>query len=247
MGLHPGNGFACAVNFLLRLRPEALAPHQAELQALERPGALTIGIQIRTGDAILSSRQDVPIAMDKYLAFFDCAEQIATVQRLAADQPVYYYLVSDSLALRRAALAAFPDHVISSMLPIHHVRVMDGPGTPPDPVAALQGAAAEMWLFGLADFHVVSTYSGYGRLGALMGGKWHNMYAIELPHNSAGPAPNRTCSPQDYASTEHLSDNSTKWLIGGVHRNRSVPSRTTLLASTKGQRMMDWSNDEPFW
>jgi hypothetical protein len=27
MGLHPSNAFACAVDFLFRIRPEALEPH----------------------------------------------------------------------------------------------------------------------------------------------------------------------------------------------------------------------------
>lgn len=33
LGLRPGTIFACGIDFLLRLRPEALAPFQAELQA----------------------------------------------------------------------------------------------------------------------------------------------------------------------------------------------------------------------
>jgi len=32
LGLRPGTVFACGIDFLLRLRPEALAPFQAELQ-----------------------------------------------------------------------------------------------------------------------------------------------------------------------------------------------------------------------
>lgn len=37
MGLHPANAFACGIDFLLRLRPEALAPFEKEFQARFRP------------------------------------------------------------------------------------------------------------------------------------------------------------------------------------------------------------------
>ena len=49
-GLHPSNMFACGVDFLLRLKPEALAPHAEQFQALLDPGTLKIGIHIRVGD-----------------------------------------------------------------------------------------------------------------------------------------------------------------------------------------------------
>ena len=54
-GLHPGNMFACGVDFLLRLKPAALAPHMEQFEALRDPAPLKIGIHIRVGDRQLVS------------------------------------------------------------------------------------------------------------------------------------------------------------------------------------------------
>ncbi len=51
LGLRPGTVFACGIDFLLRLRPEALAPFQAELQA--RACMLTITMPTRRLDLVL--------------------------------------------------------------------------------------------------------------------------------------------------------------------------------------------------
>jgi hypothetical protein len=49
-GLHPSNMFACGVDFLLRLKPVALAPHAEQFQELVDPAILRIGLHIRVGD-----------------------------------------------------------------------------------------------------------------------------------------------------------------------------------------------------
>jgi hypothetical protein len=49
-GLHPSNMFACAVDFLLRLKPTAVVPLAGQYAALSAPAPLKIGIHIRVGD-----------------------------------------------------------------------------------------------------------------------------------------------------------------------------------------------------
>lgn len=49
-GLHPSNMFACGMDFLLRLKPEALAHLTEQYQLVADPAPLKIGIHIRVGD-----------------------------------------------------------------------------------------------------------------------------------------------------------------------------------------------------
>lgn len=45
-------------------------------------------------------------------------------------------------------------------------------------VGAFRTAAAEMWLFALADYHIMSRRSGFGRISSYMSGRWHQLYAV---------------------------------------------------------------------
>lgn len=49
-GLHPSNMFACAVDFLLRVKPTAMAALGGQYARLADPAPLKIGIHIRVGD-----------------------------------------------------------------------------------------------------------------------------------------------------------------------------------------------------
>lgn len=51
--------FACGIDFLLRLKPEAMVPLTQQLEALTDPAPLKIGIHIRVGDRQLVSAPDV--------------------------------------------------------------------------------------------------------------------------------------------------------------------------------------------
>jgi hypothetical protein len=48
-------------------------------------------------------------------------------------------------------------------------------------IRGFQSAAAEMWMLGLTDYQVITTHSGYGRLGSFMSGKYHQV--LMLPGN----------------------------------------------------------------
>jgi hypothetical protein len=36
-----------------------------------------------------------------------------------------------------------------------------------------------MWMLGLTDYQVITTHSGYGRLGSFMSGKYHQVDNLE--------------------------------------------------------------------
>lgn len=62
---------------------------------------------------------------------------------------------------------------------------------------AFQAAAAEMWLLSLCDYHVFTTHSGYGRLGAFMSGRYHQAYGIDFWKDSVEVPPKHRCGVND--------------------------------------------------
>ena len=44
LGVRPGTAFACGIDFLLRIRPQALAPHKAALQVVFRATCVVIAV-----------------------------------------------------------------------------------------------------------------------------------------------------------------------------------------------------------
>jgi len=90
----------------LGLLPQA-AP-VAEKLAISTP--LKIGIQVRFGDSEMAKPQAAALeasALEAALAraqgWFKCAEDIEAQISNGTDRPVVWYLISDSLALRKAA------------------------------------------------------------------------------------------------------------------------------------------------
>ena len=66
-------------------------------------------------------------------------------------------------------------------------------------IRGFQSAAAEMWMLGLTDYQVITTHSGYGRLGSFMSGKYHQVvisYASWLPHHKQACRCVMQCTPQ---------------------------------------------------
>ena len=59
----------------------------------------------------------------------------------------------------------------------------------------LQSAAAEAWLFSLADAHVISQDSSFGRLGALLSGQWGGVYELYPLDSDLGY--DKSCKPRE--------------------------------------------------
>lgn len=55
-----------------------------------------------------------------------------------------------------------------------------------------------MWLLSLTDYQVITVHSGYGRLGAFISGKYHQVYGIDYWKDQATPPPRQRCGPADY-------------------------------------------------
>lgn len=219
LGITPATAFPCAVKFLLRLRPAVLAPFADELRRLSNPAVLTIGIQIRVGDAALApGGANATLAL--YAAFFRCAAQIEAARQRAPDQLVLYYLISDSLQLRRAAADALGAKLLTSLwTPLRHTRYFRGPADQQQ--ESFRAAVAEAWLFSLTQYQVVGRNSRFGSLGAFMSGRFHQAYTIDLPKATAGQrqeviaAVPRSCSAYQYESMEYVTPHSTSWASAG--------------------------------
>ena len=45
---------------------------------------------------------------------------------------------------------------------------------------AMIHAAGEHWLFGMADYHVISNIGSYGKSAALRSRQWHSIYSLSV-------------------------------------------------------------------
>ena len=157
MGLRPDTMFGCAMRFLLAPRPELQNLFAPELEVLSDADTLRIGIQIRTDDAILNGAAADEKSIDERSNFFECASDIESV-RARPGQRVVWYLVSDSMAVRRQAKERYGDKVMTRLdgLTLKHVGDKGGFEDETERRAAFLSAAGEMWLLSLCDFYVIS-------------------------------------------------------------------------------------------
>lgn len=54
-------------------------------------------------------------------------------------------------------------------------------------------AAGEMYLYSLADYHIISSRSGYGHVGAMWSRRWHQQFSVEKARNM-----HRKCGIHNY-------------------------------------------------
>lgn len=115
IGIHPLFGAYCAFHFLFRPRPEVLALAYPYSKHLASKHAIKIGIQIRTGDQAFSEHlhglQDSPY----YRNFFECASFLEQVHGNHGKRQVIWYLMSDSIKLRRDAKEKYGDKLITDV------------------------------------------------------------------------------------------------------------------------------------
>ena len=116
MGLRPDTAFGCLLNFVLRPVPAVFAENAALHARLTDPAPLKIGIQIRAGDRVWragGSGSGGPRIAD-YHAFFKCAADLEAAFALPGQQ-VVWYLVSDSVELRQAAVAEYGSKLVTTI------------------------------------------------------------------------------------------------------------------------------------
>ncbi|KAI9025380.1 hypothetical protein DFJ74DRAFT_755707 [Hyaloraphidium curvatum] len=180
LGLTRESMFACAHDRLVGApRPEALAPHAAELAVLTDPNVFTIGVHIRLHDrGFVGGEPDLPRSGDNLTGhhitgpYLRCASELASSLGRPPDT-VRTYLASSSVALRRlVAEQLAPRILVSTSVPVQHTN----PGfrfasrrnlTAPLSQEGVRAAAAEMHLLSLCDALVIGE-RGFGRMAAAM-------------------------------------------------------------------------------
>jgi hypothetical protein len=60
-----------------------------------------------------------------------------------------------------------------------------------DDAAGTVPAAGEMLSFSLADYHIITRSSGFGRVGAWLSGRWGNLYGEQQAAATAAAAAGR--------------------------------------------------------
>jgi len=88
---------------------------------------------------------------------------------------------------------------------VEHTRKVRGAES--EKIAVFQAAAAEMWLFSLTHYQIVTRTSGFGRIGSFMSGRWHQLYAVGWSKKSGRRTEspqNRSCSARDFDTDEFM-------------------------------------------
>jgi len=148
--------------------------------------------------------------LDHYSAYFSCAEQIETFATAAAAlrnekySHVLWYLASDSKSLRAAAVSRYGvqkvvtslnttvEHTAKEHCKAENCAVSSG---------GFHLAAAEWWLMGYADYHVITQYSGYGRSAAMRSLRKDTTYTVNYKRTGAAIR----CDNTSFSDLETLS------------------------------------------
>ena len=195
-GLRQALAHGCMVNAVLGLSEEVQRKFAPFAQRLRAPDVLTVGIQMRLGDAAMigqkgltdKHRADIAWQSDDErllqhaTSFLRCAAQLVALHSTRAAHPSLYFIVSDSARLREVLIArlnasATPVMIIPSggEFRVGHTDsgdkslYSDTSALRVEEVASyLQVAAGEQWLLGWCDFLVIDQgASGFGRSAAL--------------------------------------------------------------------------------
>ena len=177
LGLRPETAFGCAIDFLFAPSIAVRTYFAHEFRVMSS-SMLKIGIQIRLGDGYLKGGTDEKYADASFKGvqqFFACAEHL--VHTFAAvDQQAVLFLVSDSLQVRQQAKTEYGKLLITKVDSPGHSKHTEGS----EQIRSMIYAAGEHWLFGMADYHVISNVNSFGKSGALRSRKWHSMYQMDV-------------------------------------------------------------------
>lgn len=205
MELNPYIAFGCLVNFLLQPKPEIFLPVYEQFEIMSRidPTVLKISIQIRAGDHVfaaessgLDSSLEAQRVLQHYDTFFSCAlqiEQFVLHENPGKYSTVVWYLATESRAIRRAAVTQYGDKIVTSLdSTLEHSSKENiicsdmnaGAGMEHQQCKTVSAegfavAAAEWWMLGYADYHVITMSSGYGRSGAYRTLTHETIYTID--------------------------------------------------------------------
>eukprot|EP01038_Epipyxis_sp_PR26KG_P008508 gene8508-11500_t len=198
MGLTPENTFGCLFNYLMKPKPEIFLPVYNEFTKMvgksdsETYKPYRIMIQIRVGDEQWTNK-DYSIELNDYVAYFNCAQHIenSVISQTAKDgntnnstnPPVVWYLLTESLTLRKLAAEKFGSKIVSSTNVVleHSGKEFKGDCKGDNCAVSSVGfstAVAEWWLGAFADSFIVSHRSGYGKSSAMRSMHGNSIYVI---------------------------------------------------------------------
>ena len=175
LGLTYATAFGCSIEFLFRLLPQTLEQVVPEMRKVKEPNTFTIGIQIRMGDHVLSgSDRAVNVSQPEIAQYFSCAQQIQdSLPRALRHHRVLWLLVTDSAALRETAAVEFGHKLLTKLdANLGHSFLQSSDEKEPGQefserdMEAFRTAAAEQYLLGMVDAHVITWDSSFGRTAA---------------------------------------------------------------------------------
>lgn len=173
MGLRPETTFKCAFDYLFKLRPETCGSRcrhiRDQIVSEKNKGTIVIGVQVRMGDQVFESSFD----FTQSAASKPAKDSLACARRLskrfiAAGRNVKFFFISDSVQLRATAKRFFGDQLITDeAADVKHIyeNIQDSQSRQK---AAIRSAMADMYLFSLANLHVITYTSGFGQKAAFL-------------------------------------------------------------------------------
>lgn len=213
-GLRPETAFMCGWFTICSPNKAVQALYSQYWQALNEPGVLRIGIQARLGDDVFQKQTgdlgDAQLAIAA--PYFQCAD---TLEKAFATpgQKVLWYLISDALPLRVAAKKKYGDKLLTdTATATQHVdcRTFNPEACSKDAMdLSIQHSIGQLLTFSMADFHITSKESGFGRMGAWMSGKYGNMYEFDVVEKWGIPPPNFTVACNPHKPTSHETSSRT--------------------------------------
>jgi hypothetical protein len=186
MKLNPAYGVYCAFYYIFKPKKELLEFARPFSSQLANKNDLKIGIQIRTGTlALLQQNVDennfakgIP---ENFQPFFDCAEMIEKAFNVNGSRRVIWYLISDSIGLRKAAKSIYKDKLVTNTVndPGH-----SGQSNDDQKHTFLKVTFSDMLLLSLCDYFVLTYNSGFGKFSAWISeNRQDNAYVAFLNNN----------------------------------------------------------------
>ena len=171
-GLRPCDAYGCALNYLFAPSTEMKRYFAHEVKVMSS-NWLIVGVQIRLGDSSFAGEDPSTEVLYNLKHFFECAEYLIDKHR-QLHQNATMFLISDSLNVRKQAKHVYGEQLMTKVDQPGHV----GKGAPQR--QAMIQAAGEHWLFGMANFHIISSRGSFGRSGALRSRQWHSVYSMDV-------------------------------------------------------------------
>ena len=173
-GLRPADAYGCALNYLSAPSADMKRYFASELQVMSS-NWLKVGIQIRLGDSHFDGEDTSQETLPGVKHFFNCAQELIDKYK-QPQQNAIMFLMSDSLSIRQEAHKLYGEQLITKLEQPGHTAA----GKHGRLQRAMIHAAGEHWLFGMADFHVISSSGSFGRSAALRSRRWHSVYTLDI-------------------------------------------------------------------